>query len=72
MARKIDFTARLDSVTKMPDGRYCFKTLGRAGGKYRFILTAEKALKVANQDSEFPSGVDLHITGRHNEGNSES
>jgi hypothetical protein len=51
----------------MPDGRYCFKTLGRAGGKYRFILTAEKALKVANQDSEFPSGVDLHITGRHNE-----
>jgi hypothetical protein len=64
MGRKVDFTARLDTVTRTRDGKYRFTILGRAGGRYRFLLTAEKALKVANQNSEFPTGVDLHITGR--------
>jgi hypothetical protein len=64
MATKVDFIARLESVTEMIDGKFCFKVKGRAGGMYRFLLSAEKALKVANKDSEFPSGVDLHITGR--------
>lgn len=63
MATRIDFTGRLEGVTKMPDGKFCFKITGRAGGEYRFLLTGEKALKVANQNSEFPTGVDLHITG---------
>jgi hypothetical protein len=67
MATKVDFTARLDSVTEMPDGKFCFSLTGRANGKYRFLLTREKALKVANQDSEFPSGVDVHVTGRRSE-----
>ncbi len=64
MATKVDFTARLDSVTEMPGGKFCFTITGRAGGRYRFLLSAEKALKVANQDSEFPTGVNLYVTGR--------
>jgi DNA-binding transcriptional regulator YiaG len=62
-AQRIDFTAKLHQVTRQPDGKFSFRVEGQAGGCYQFHLSKEKALKIANQDLQFPIGVRLHIRG---------
>ena len=65
---KLEITGALKGVVKMPDGKFCFRVEDRSsaipGRYYRFLLSKEKALKLANQDSEFPSGVNLCLRGR--------
>jgi len=62
---KIEITATLKSVSKFGTAKYIFKVEDRSnGGLYHFLLTKEKALKLANADSEFPSGVNLRLSGR--------
>jgi hypothetical protein len=60
-------TASLKGVQKLSDGKFRFTVIDRSDTTktaYRFLLTKEKALKIANQDSEFPSGINLRLRGR--------
>jgi hypothetical protein len=66
-AQKIEITAVLNGVTKMPDGKFCFRVADRANADvYRFLLSKKKALKLANGDYEFPTGHNLRLRGRKN------
>jgi len=62
---KIEITATLKTVSKWSPEKYLFKVEDRSnGGLYHFLLTKEKALKLANADSEFPLGTNLRLSGR--------
>jgi len=61
--RRVDFSPELDQVTRQPDGKFCFRVSTHNGASYTFVLAEKKALQVANQDLEFPTGVKLHIRG---------
>ena len=73
-SQKVEITASLKSVHKRSDGKYLFRVVSRAGvagsgykpgaTPYHFLLTKEKALKIANQDSEFPTGINLRLRVR--------
>jgi hypothetical protein len=63
-SQKVNCIVELERVTKQPDGKFCFRVKTTGDGRsYTFRLIEKKALKVANQDSEFPKGVRLHIRG---------
>lgn len=65
--RKVEISAHLRSVQKRSDGKFRFTVVDRADKTktaIRFLLTEEKALKIANQDCEFPTGINLRLRGR--------
>jgi hypothetical protein len=63
-AGRVDCIVELERVTKQPDGKFCFRVKTTGDGRsYTFRLIEKKALKIANQDLEFPKGVRLHIRG---------
>lgn len=66
LTTKIDITARLRSVSTRSDGKFRFTIEDRSGtGRlYFFLLTKEKALKLANAKAEFPLGANLRLSGR--------
>lgn len=65
MARdqKITVTATLKSVREQSNGKFSFR-VSLPGPSYRFLLSREKALKIANQDAQFPIGIQLRLSGR--------
>ena len=68
MSNQIEITATLKSVRKQSDGKYGFRVSApNSGGSFRFLLSKEKALKIANQDVAFPLGVNLCLRGRTND-----
>lgn len=59
-------SAILKIVNQKPDGKFHFQVenpLDRTGIFYHFKLTREKALKLANANSEFPLGAKLNLSG---------
>ncbi len=61
---RIEITATLKSVREGATGKFSFRVVPKSGSSYRFVLTREKALKLANQDGDFPIGVHLRLRGQ--------
>ncbi len=68
LTKLISITATLKSVWKRPDEKFRFSVLdlssNNTGALYVFLLSKEKALKLANANSEFPNGAALRLSGR--------
>lgn len=66
--QQITITAKLQRVTpprKYGTDKYTFAIIERTNNKlYKFLLSTEKAQKLANGDMEFPLGANLRLTGR--------
>ena len=64
----IEITGEIKGVAKLSDGRFRFKISDGLRvtplHEYHFLLSKEKALKIANQDYEFPLGISLTVMGR--------
>ena len=63
---QIEITAILKHVREQSNGKFSFRVVmvNKPLTSYRFLLSREKALKLANQDAHFPLGVKLHLSGR--------
>ncbi len=68
--QSIQMAAHLKSVREQPNGKYSFRVVsvrsskGTPGQQYRFLLSREKALKLANPVTDWPIGVTLRLRGR--------
>ncbi len=68
--QKIRISAILKSVREQSNGKFSFRVSLPAsarplyGPSYRFLLSREKALKIANQEGKWPLGVNLRLSGR--------
>ncbi len=66
--QQITITAKLQRVTpprKYGTDKYTFAIIERNNNKlYKFLLSTEKAQKLANGDMEFPIGANLRLIGR--------
>lgn len=62
----ITITAKLQKVSPPGGtGKYIFAVIERNSNTlYQFLLSSEKAQKLANRDLEFPLGANLRLSGR--------
>ncbi len=73
--QSIQMAATLKSVREQSNGKYVFRVVAvrtsagsplehEAAQEYRFLLSREKALKIANHATDWPKGVTLRLRGQ--------
>lgn len=63
--QKVEITAKLERVQKADGGKFKFTVTSRENNRlYRFLLTREKAILLADSSATFPKGVNLRLKGR--------